>query len=268
MISEEKIQDIFKPTNIKWKTSITKVESNQLITRGYRQENLIGNLAFTDMIYLLLKGNKPSKNESKMLEAVLVSFCDHGVTPPSTQTARIMASAGSPLNACLAGGLLAFGENHAGAIENSMQLLQDALRREKNISENKIMSIAEKIVIEYIKQGKKIPGFGHRYHDEDPRAPQIIDLAYKLNCFGPHIQLTLAIESILHESKNIRMNIDGVNAGILSDLGFDWRLGSGFFMMGRLPGLITHVFEEISRESPFRKFFQLAEIYYDGKEDK
>ena len=64
---------------------------------------------------------------ARMLEAVLVSFCDHGVTPPSTQAARMIASAGSPVHACIAGGLLAFGKNHAGAIERSMKLFQETV---------------------------------------------------------------------------------------------------------------------------------------------
>ena len=63
-----------------------------------------------------------------MFETVLVSFCDHGVTPPSTQSARLMASAGSPVNACIAGGILAFGENHAGAIENAMKNFQEGVQ--------------------------------------------------------------------------------------------------------------------------------------------
>lgn len=67
-----------------------------------------------------------------MLEAILVSFCDHGVTPPSTQSARLMASAGPPMHACLAGGLLAFGENDAGAIEKSMKVLQEGINKTRS----------------------------------------------------------------------------------------------------------------------------------------
>ena len=54
------------------------------------------------------------KKESKIFSHVLVSFSDHGVTPPSTQAARIIASSGSPLNDAVAGGLLSFGKSHAG----------------------------------------------------------------------------------------------------------------------------------------------------------
>jgi citrate synthase len=260
MITEEVLKDIFKPRNLKWKTSITKVEPNKLTTRGYLQEDLIGDISFSEMIHLLIKGNLPSKNEAKMLGAVLVSFCDHGVTPPSTQAARIMASTGSPLHACIAGGLLAFGKNHAGAIEHAMKILQEGIIR----AEDNINAIAEEIVDYFLKNNKKIFGFGHRYHNEDPRAPKLIKLAKKYNCFSKHSELAVTIESLLFEKKGIQMNIDGANGAILSDMGFDWKVGSGIFMIGRLPGILTHVNEEKTRESPFRKFFEIDEIYYDG----
>jgi citrate synthase len=260
MITEEVLKDIFKPRNLKWRTSITKVEPNKLITRGYLQEDLIGNVSFSEMIHLLIKGKLPSKNEAKMLGAVLVSFCDHGVTPPSTQTARIMASTGSPLHACIAGSLLAFGKNHAGAIEYAMKILQEGIRK----AEDDINEIAEEIVNHFLKNKEKIFGFGHRYHNEDPRAPRLMELAKKYNCFSKHSELAVAIESLLFEKKGIQMNIDGANGAILSDMGFDWQVGSGIFMIGRLPGILTHVDEERTREPSFRKFFEMDEIYYDG----
>ena len=264
MITEEALKDIFKPRNLKWRTSITKVEPNKLTTRGYLQEDLIENISFSEMIHLLIKGKLPSKNEAKMLGAVLVSFCDHGVTPPSTQSARIMASTGSPIHACVAGGLLAFGKNHAGAIEKAMEIFQKGIK----LSQDNINEIAEQIVNYFLNNNKKIYGFGHRFHTEDPRAPKLMELARKYNCFNKHSELAVTIEDILFDKKGIKMNIDGANGAILSDMGFDWSIGSGIFMIGRLPGILTHVNEEKTRESPFRKFFEIEEIYYDGNADK
>ena len=150
MITEKVLEGMFKPVQSPWKTSITKVEPNKLTTRGFKQEDLIGGISFSEMVYLLVKGNIPSGKNKKMLEAILVSFCDHGVTPPSTQSARLMASAGSPVNACVAGGILAFGENHAGAIENTMKNLQEAIK----VSEvyNRSSSEAAKYMLKNIKK--------------------------------------------------------------------------------------------------------------------
>lgn len=265
-IGKESLKNVFKVANLKWRTSITQVKPNKLITRGYSQEDLIGNISFSEMVYLLIKGEMPSKKESKMLSAVLVSFCDHGVTPPSTQAARIMASSGSKVHTCIAGGLLSFGKNHAGAIEESMRTLQNFIQNSK--LENDFDQMAQYFVENYLKDDKKIPGFGHRYHSADPRAIKLIKLAQEYDCVGKHTQLALAIEDLMLELKGIKINIDGANSGILSDMGFDWRTGTGIFMIGRLPGLISHVYEEKIREPEFRKFFDIEEIYYDGPEDK
>lgn len=273
-IRRESVEKLIKFKNPKWRTSITKIEPNQIITRGYSQEDLIGKMSFPEMVYLLITGNLPSDKGSKMLEAVLVSFCDHGLTPPSTQVTRLMASTGSPLNNCVSGGILSFGKHHAGALERCMELLQKSVRDGvegyvgpvESAKDLKIM--AEVLVENFSKTKSKIPGFGHRYHDQDPRASKLIKVAQKLDFCGIHTQLAMNIQNILYETKNIALNVDGANAGILSDMGFDWQIGTGIFMIGRLPGLICHAFEEKTRESPFRKLFEVEEIYYDGVEER
>lgn len=280
-IKGKSIEELLKYRNSKWKTSITKVEPNRIVTMGYQQEDLIGNLSFSEMVYLLMNGTKPTENESKMLEAVLVSFCDHGTTPPSTQIVRLMASTGSSLNTCVSGGLMAFGKHHAGALEHCMKLLQDTVKDGINHkifkgtgeaagsieSSKDVKIIAYQIVEEYLLKNKKIPGYGHRYHTEDPRAPKLLKIAEKYGFNGIHTHLAVALQEILYERKNILMNVDGANAGILSDMGFNWKVGTGIFMIGRLPALISHVNEEQIRESPFRKFIESDEINYNGVEE-
>lgn len=269
-IRPENIDRLLKFRNPKWKTAITKLEPNKIVTRGYSQEELIGDISFSEMVYLLINGNKPSKNESRMLEAVLVSFCDHGVTPASTQVARLMASTGSPLNSCVSGGIMAFGRHHAGALEQCMEMLQNAIKGRKQGIEtpNDISDLAYQLLDKYQENNEKIPGFGHRYHNQDPRAPKLIEQAKKHDFYGVHTQLAVALEDILFETKNICLNVDGANAGILSDMGFNWQVGTGIFMIGRLPALISHVHEEKTQETPFRKIIEADEIYYDGLTEK
>ena len=269
-IGRESVEKLLKFKSTKWKTSITRIESNKISIRGYPLEDLIGTLSFPEMIYLLIIGNLPSKKEAMMLEAILVSFSDHGVTPPSTQVARLMASTGSPLNNCISGGILSFGKHHAGALENCMKLLQEGVKDYTGSidSPKDIKKIAEVEIEKFIQNNRKIPGFGHRYHDMDPRAPKLIEVAQKYGFCGIHTQLALAIQEIISEIKGIKMNVDGANAGILSDMAFDWQVGSGIFMIGRLPGLISHIYEEKTREPPFRKFFGVDEIYYNGVEER
>ena len=165
----------FKINEHSLRTAISKVEPDKIVTRGYNQRDLIEKIRYSDMVFLLLKGRLPSIKEGKLFNHVLVSFCDHGATPPSTQTARLVASSGSPLNAAVAGALLSFGHKHAGAIEKTMELYQSKidslmLTGDADIDNKQIASLAIDLYNEYIvSKNTKIPGFGHRYHNADPR---------------------------------------------------------------------------------------------------
>ncbi len=250
------------------KTAVSRVEENKIVTRGYNQRDLIEKIRYSDMVYLLLKGRLPSPMEGKIFNHVLVSFCDHGVTPPSTQTARLVASSGSPMNSAVAGALLSFGHKHAGAIEKTMELFQsriDSIYRtgDSGIDNKQIASLAIDIYGEYI-DNQKIPGFGHRYHDIDPRADKLMEIVIKEGFIGPHIKLALALEDLIYEKKKIRLNVDGANAAILSDLGFTPDLGLGIFIIGRVPGIIAHIHEEKMEEEEFRRFCDLDDIIYEG----
>ena len=239
------------------KTAVSKVEPNKLITRGYNQQDLIEKIRYGDMVYLILNH-------------VLVSFCDHGVTPPSTQTARIIASSGSSMNSAVAGALLSFGHKHAGAIEKTMELYQAGVNKlilteDVDLDNKQIASLAIDIYNNYYSSKQKIPGFGHRYHDADPRAEKLIQMAIKEGFVGPHIKLAVAIEDLIYENKGIKLNVDGANAAILSDLGFTPDLGLGIFIIGRVPGIIAHIHEEKMDEEQFRHFCDLDDVVYGGR---
>ncbi len=251
------------------KTAVSRVEKDKIVTRGYNQRDLIEKIRYSDMIFLLLRGRLPTLKEARIFNHVLVSFCDHGVTPPSTQTARLIASSGSPLNSAVAGALLSFGHKHAGAIEKTMELYQSKISTARliddpDIDNKQIASLAIEVYKDYVLKGKKVPGFGHRYHSTDPRADKLIEMAIKEGFIGPHLKLALAIQDLVFEKKNIKLNVDGANAAILSDLGFDPELGLGVFIIGRVPGIIAHIHEERMDEEEFRRFCDLDDIEYVG----
>ena len=259
----------FKVNPHSLKTAVSRVEKDKIVTRGYNQRDLIEKIRYSDMIFLLLRGRLPTLKEARKFNHVLVSFCDHGVTPPSTQTARLIASSGSPLNSAVAGALLSFGHKHAGAIEKTMELYQSKISTARliddpDIDNKQIASLAIEVYKDYVLKGKKVPGFGHRYHSTDPRADKLIEMAIKEGFIGPHLKLALAIQDLVFEKKNIKLNVDGANAAILSDLGFDPELGLGVFIIGRVPGIITHIHEERMDEEEFRRFCDLDDIEYVG----
>src|ERR1700709_1464845 len=79
-----------EPTE-RWQTALTYTAPNQILIRGYALDELMGRVSFADAVYLLLMGELPTPAIGRMLNAVLVSSIDHGVTPPSTLAARNVA---------------------------------------------------------------------------------------------------------------------------------------------------------------------------------
>jgi len=252
---------------MKWTTKITKVEPNHLVTRGYRQEDLIGNIPFPHVVYLLLKGELPSKEHGQMMDAILTACIDHGVTPPSSMASRVVASGGVPLSTAVAAGVLSIGDAHGGAIEKGAKFLQEGVFRMK---EGKTPEDMAKLLVKEAKeQQKRILGFGHRVHTSDPRTKRLFSLAEELKIAGDHTALSRSIEVELEKStgKKLPINVDGAIAAIISDMGFDWRLGKGFFLLGRVAGLTAQVYEEQTEQKPMRKMFSV-ECDYDGPKER
>lgn len=197
--------------------------------------------------FRLIQGRRPSPGEARMVGAVLAAMADHGETPASTQAARLVASTGVPLNAALASGFLAFGEHHAGAIEGVMRLLQDNV---PCIAEARARDLVEEVR----REGRRIPGIGHRIHGRDPRVAPLKRLALETGVAGAHLRLVLAIEAEMGRIRSLHLNVDGICGAILSDLGFPWEAGRAFFMAGRLPGLVAHVLRESNERRPFTRY--------------
>ena len=137
--------------------------------------------------------------------------------------------------------------------------------------------IADEFGLKYIPYGltedykiknKRIFGFGHRYHTSDPRTKRLFTLADELKITGNHITLSKAIELELEkvQGKKLPINVDGAIAAIISDMGFDWRLGKAFFLLGRVAGLTAHVYEEQTQEKSMRKMFSIDCDYIGPKE--
>jgi citrate synthase len=252
----------------KWKTSVTKVEPNKLLLRGYRIDDLMGSLSFSQAIFLAIKGDLPSENEGRMMDAILVSSIDHGVTPPSCIAARTIASVGSPLNAAVAAGVLAISRFHGGAIEDSMRLFQAALQRTKEKNEGEVEA-ADAIVREYKASKRRLPGYGHRLHTKDPRSVRLFEIARNLGIAAGYVGVAGTIETAIERGsgKRLPLNVDGAIAAVLCEMGFPTELANAFFIMARVPGLVAHVYEEQTRMKPMRRI-DPGSSEYDGPPER
>ena len=250
----------------RWQSSLTEIGPNKISIRGYPVDEMMGRLGFAEAVYLLLMGELPTPAIGRMLNAVLVSSVDHGVTPPSTLAARNVATTGAPLKDCVAAGILAFGPHHGGDIESCMRFLDGGLTMMRG--GKTVQQAADAIVGECVAANAEPPGFGHRVHTRDPRATRLFQMAMELELEGEHVRLIRATERAIeahasHFGRPLPVNVDGAIAAICADLGFAYELGNAIFLISRLPGLIAHAHEERTRQSPMRQI-DPKDHDYDG----
>jgi len=255
-------------SELHWKTSITDVKPNKINMRGYPVDKLMGKISFAQAIYLVLKGEFPTPEVGKLIDAIFVSSVDHGASPPSVLAARTVASTGAELNSAIAAGVQAISRFHGGAIEEGMKLFLEIARRmeEKKASEEEVVP---QVLEEMKKKKKRVSGFGHRIHTKDPRTKKLFALAEELGYAGKYIRIALAIEKHLESQlgKSLPINVDGAIAALLCELGISPEIGNAFFIIARVPGLVAHIHEEKTRMKPMRKIHP-QDYEYDGPEER
>ena len=243
-----------------WTTSISQVRPNQILVRGYPIEQLTERCTFGDVVFLLLTGELPKRTEGKLVEAILVSCCEHSLASPSVDAVRFVASSGVPLQAAVAAGVTAIGDVHGGAIEPCAKLLRHAVATKQ---------LPEALLTEKRAAGKRIPGLGHRVHTRDPRVVVLFEVAKQLDLFGPHAafaqEIEAASENIL--GHKLRLNVDGAVAALLCDMKIDPGLGKAFFIIARAPGYVAHAHEQMTKERPF-KAAPAEQITYTGPAER
>jgi citrate synthase len=253
-------------SDLSWSSAITEIAPNTIRLRGYPMEELMGHVGFAGVIYLALTGELPDEPTGKLIDAIFVSSVDHGTTPPSALTTRMVASTGGPLGGAVAAGILSISRFHGGAIEDCMKAIGAGLGRARD-NGAPFAQAALETVKDYKSRGTRVSGFGHRVHTADPRTARLLTLAEELGKAGDGIAMGRALEVAIAESsgRQLPMNVDGAIAAVLVDLGINPALANAFFMIARLPGLVAHATEEQSRQRPMRKIDPSA-ASYDGPE--
>lgn len=230
-----------------WQTSIIEMEPGMIRYHGYAVEELIGRLNFPAMIWLMLRGEIPSQAQADLLGHALVASVDHGPQAPSIAIARMAATCGVGVNNAMASAANVLGDVHGGAGEQAVELYQriDAVGGDlRKAVEAEIDALANCGV-------KYLPGFGHRFHPIDPRAPRLLELVEQAAETGAvpgrFAAIGREIETVLEERKGRRipMNIDGATAIIYAELGFAPALCRGLFVLSRSVGVLAHTWEQM-----------------------
>jgi citrate synthase len=239
-----------------WSTSIIEMQPGMIRYRGYAVEELIGRIGFAEMVWLLTRGELPPSRAAKLLEAALVAAVDHGPQAPSIAVARMAMTCGVDMNNAMASAINILGDVHGGAVEQCVAFYHAvagriATRRGKVRDPSSISSAVTAEIDALAKRGvSHVPGFGHRFHPIDPRAPRLLELVDEAVADGAvagrFAAIGRTVESVLAERKRRRipMNIDGATGVIFAELGFPPPLCRGLFALSRSVGALAHAWEE------------------------
>jgi len=175
----------------------------------------------------------------RAIDAALVLSADHELNA-STFAARVAASTGADLYACVGAALATLsGPKHGGSSDRIEALVGEARRPER----------AREIVRERARRGEGIPGFGHPlYLRGDPRAAFLIDLVRALagsaRRASPALATLLALVDAMHESGAERAALDVALVAVAMALRLPPGSASVLFAIGRSVGWIAHVIEQ------------------------
>ena len=231
-----------------WQTSIINMEPGRISIRGEEIEELIGNLSFAEMIWLMICGTKPDSGQARLLEAALVASVDHGPQAPSIAAARMAVTCGLGLNGAMGTAVHMLDDVHGGAGEQLVDWLHHLV--DAGVEDN----LDTEISAYQAKVNSFIPGFGHRFHKPvDPRAPRLMALVAEARdnsvVSGRFMDLAMSIERHLADRKGgpVPMNIDGATAVVFAELGLAPPLARGLFCLSRSVGAMAHGYEQMQQ---------------------
>jgi citrate synthase len=210
-----------------WTTDIIDIHPGEIALRGYPIEELIGNVGFPDMVYLLLRGELPERAQAELLEAAMVASVDHGPHAPAIAISRMAVTCGLPINGAMASAINVLDDVHGGAGQQCMELYREIAAE---AGEGDPASAVEPVLQRWRDAGTRyFPGFGHRFHPVDPRTPRLLallDAAVNAGVVaGRFARIGRAIEAALGTGRAPE-------------------LGRGLFILARALGILAHAWEE------------------------
>ena len=188
-------------------------------------------------------GRGDGREVRSALDLALIASADHELNP-STFTARVVASAGSDLYACIAAALAAMsGPRHGGGSLRVEALLDEALavRRPGDV------------VRERLARGARLHGFGHPlYPDGDPRARVLLERAAELDARSPRPAAMLAIARAAQAAGLPPPSLDFGMVALAQALALPPGAALFLFSVGRLAGWVAHVREQRAQGDQLR----------------
>lgn len=189
--------------------------------------------SFAELIYEVLTGEQPTPEKLPIFELILNLSIDHGPDTPSAVEVIKAAKAGKSISESLAAGILQIDDTHGGAGEPAMENLYKIRNEQLEV---------RRFVKQALAEGVKLPGFGHRIYQVDPRTELIFRKLEEAGIGAEYMKIIREMEKELEfqKGKRLPINIDGAIAAALCSFGWEPALAKAVFLVARLPGLLGH----------------------------
>jgi citrate synthase len=183
---------------------------------------------------------EPDPIHVKAVDAYWVTAAEHGMNA-STFTARIVASTGADVAACLSSAVGALsGPLHGGAPARVLSMLDDVERDGDPV----------RWVKRALDKGDRLMGFGHRvYRAEDPRARVLRRIARDLG--SPRYEAADALERAAiaeltdrRPDRALRTNVEFWSAVVLDHAHVPAHMFTSMFTCARVAGWSAHILEQ------------------------
>jgi citrate synthase len=183
---------------------------------------------------------EPDPAHVKAVDAYFVSAAEHGMNA-STFTARVIASTGADVAACLSGAVGALsGPLHGGAPSRVLKMLDEVAAE----------GDAERYVKRLLDSKQRLMGFGHRvYRAEDPRARVLRRTAKELG--SPRVEVAEALEQAAlkelaerYPDRVLATNVEFWSAVVLDFAQVPPHMFTSMFACARTAGWSAHVLEQ------------------------
>lgn len=224
-------------------TAIARHHAGGVEVRGHDLvRDLVGQVSFTEMLYLLLCRRLPTERERTVLDACLVTLMEAGLNASSVVTRVTAAARPGQTQAAIAAGLLTVGERFVGSSQACGDILAAAPTEPDELRQY-CLDVAQA----FRRDRKPVPGFGHGTHkDQDPRAARLLQVASDLEIGAEQLETLRCLGLAVHEvfGRELVVNATGAIAALLLGIGLPPAALTGIAVVTRCGGLAAHAFEE------------------------
>ena len=183
---------------------------------------------------------EPDPKHVEAIDAYFISAAEHGMNA-STFTARVIASTGADVAACISGAIGALsGPLHGGAPSRAQHMIEGVERT----------GDARKYVKDVMDRKERLMGFGHRvYRAYDPRAAVLRETCRRLQ--APRYEIALELEKAAiaelaerYPERKMETNVDYWAAVLLDFAAVPGDMMTPLFVAARTAGWSAHILEQ------------------------